>query len=75
MAAFWIILTGILLAASSGILGSFLILRKMAMIGDAISHAVLPGIALAYLVSGLGTSYFLLLGAAKWPSQPAGHRS
>jgi manganese/zinc/iron transport system permease protein len=64
MAAFWIILTGILLAASSGILGSFLILRKMAMIGDAISHAVLPGIALAYLVSGLGTSYFLLLGAA-----------
>lgn len=64
MAAFWIILTGILLAASSGILGSFLILRKMAMIGDAISHAVLPGIALAYLVSGLGSNYLLLIGAA-----------
>lgn len=64
MAAFWIILTGTLLAASSGILGSFLILRKMAMIGDAISHAVLPGIALAYLVSGFGTDYLLLLGAA-----------
>jgi len=64
MTAFWIILTGALLAASSGILGSFLLLRKMAMIGDAISHAVLPGIALAYLVSGLGTNYFLLIGAA-----------
>jgi manganese/zinc/iron transport system permease protein len=64
MAAFWIILTGTLLAASSGILGSFLILRKMAMIGDAISHAVLPGIALAYLVSGFGTDYLLLFGAA-----------
>jgi len=64
MTAFWIILTGALLAASSGILGSFLILRKMAMIGDAISHAVLPGIALAYLVSGFGSNYFLLIGAA-----------
>ena len=64
MAAFWIKLTGILLSASSGILGSFLILRKMAMIGDAISHAVLPGIALAYLVSGLGSNYLLLIGAA-----------
>lgn len=64
MAAFWIILAGTLLAASSGILGSFLILRKMAMIGDAISHAVLPGIALAYLISGFGTNYLLLVGAA-----------
>jgi manganese/zinc/iron transport system permease protein len=64
MTAFWIILTGALLAASSGILGSFLLLRKMAMIGDAISHAVLPGIALAYLIAGFGTDYFLLLGAA-----------
>lgn len=64
MAAFWIIITGILLAASSGILGSFLVLRKMAMIGDAISHAVLPGIALAYLISGFDQNYFLILGAA-----------
>lgn len=64
MTAFWIIITGILLAASSGILGSFLVLRKMAMVGDAISHAVLPGIALAYLVSGLDQNYFLILGAA-----------
>lgn len=64
MTAFWIILTGALLAASSGIVGSFLVLRKMAMIGDAISHAVLPGIALAYLVSGFGSNYFLLVGAA-----------
>ncbi len=64
MTAFWIIFTGALLAASSGILGSFLLLRKMAMIGDAISHAVLPGIALAYLVAGFDTNYFLLIGAA-----------
>jgi len=34
------------------------------MIGDAISHAVLPGIALAYLISGFGANYLLLVGAA-----------
>ena len=48
MEAFWIILTGSFVALSCGLLGVFLILRKMAMVGDAISHAVLPGIVLAY---------------------------
>lgn len=52
MNAFWIILAGSLVAASSAILGSFLLLRKMSMIGDAISHAVLPGIVIAFLISG-----------------------
>lgn len=52
MDAFWIILAGSLVAASSAILGSFLLLRKMSMIGDAISHAVLPGIVIAFLISG-----------------------
>jgi hypothetical protein len=37
-------LTGSVIAITCGLLGSFLILRKMAMVGDAISHAVLPGI-------------------------------
>ena len=64
MTAFWIIVTGILIASSTGLLGSFLILRKMAMIGDAISHAVLPGIAIAYLISGYGNNIYLLIGAA-----------
>jgi manganese/zinc/iron transport system permease protein len=61
--AFWIILTGILVVASTGTLGSFLVLRKMTMIGDAISHAVLPGIVLAYLFSGSKNSIYMLLGA------------
>ena len=52
MEAFWIILTGSLIAISCGLLGCYLVLRKMAMVGDAISHAVLPGIVLAYLFSG-----------------------
>lgn len=46
---------GILVAALSGtccsILGCFLVLRRMSLLGDAISHAALPGIAMAYLFS------------------------
>lgn len=62
--AFWIILTGSLVAAACSLLGSFLILRKMAMVGDAISHAVLPGIVFAYLISGSRASFPMLVGAA-----------
>jgi manganese/zinc/iron transport system permease protein len=64
MDAFWIITTGFLVAASCGLLGCFLVLRKMAMIGDAISHAVLPGIVLAFLLSGSRETLPMLLGAA-----------
>ena len=49
--AFWIILIGALAAGSCALVGSFLVLRRMAMLGDAISHAVLPGIAIAFLLS------------------------
>ncbi|MGN8769575.1 metal ABC transporter permease [Paenibacillus barengoltzii] len=64
MADFWIILTGTLVAATCGILGCFLVLRKMAMVGDAISHSVLPGIAIAFLVSSSRDSLLMLIGAA-----------
>src|SRR5690554_6833283 len=60
---FWIILTGVLVALNCGLLGCFLILRKMAMIGDAISHAVLPGIVLAFLFTGSRDSVTMLIGA------------
>ncbi|MFD1178167.1 metal ABC transporter permease [Paenibacillus puldeungensis] len=64
MADFWIILTGTLVAATCGVLGCFLVLRKMAMVGDAISHSVLPGIAIAFLIGGSRDSMLMLLGAA-----------
>ncbi|MBB6632981.1 metal ABC transporter permease [Cohnella thailandensis] len=64
MSGFWIVLTGALVASCCAILGCFLILRRMALIGDAISHAVLPGIAIAFLMSGTRDSIFMLLGAA-----------
>jgi len=58
-----ILATGILVAVSCAIVGSFLMLRKMAMIGDAISHAVLPGIVVAFLMSGSRDSLWMLLAA------------
>ncbi|MEQ8909746.1 MAG: metal ABC transporter permease [Vicingaceae bacterium] len=64
MEAFWIILSGSLIAISCGLLGAYLVLRKMAMVGDAISHAVLPGIVLAYLISGSRETLPMLIGAA-----------
>ncbi len=62
--AFWIILTGTLIAAGGGLLGTFLLLRRMAMVGDAIAHAVLPGIVIAFLVAGSRESVVVVPAAA-----------
>lgn len=51
------------LGAICGMLGSFAVLRKQSLLGDAISHAALPGIALAFLITGAKDSNILLLGA------------
>lgn len=58
-----ILLTGSLVAASCALVGSFLVLRKMALLGDAISHAVLPGIVLAFLLTGERSALPMVLGA------------
>ncbi|WP_452231168.1 MULTISPECIES: metal ABC transporter permease [unclassified Lacinutrix] len=52
-----------LLGAVTGMLGSFAVLRKQSLLGDAISHAALPGIAIAFLITGAKDSNTLLLGA------------
>jgi manganese/zinc/iron transport system permease protein len=52
------------LGATSGALGSFAVLRKQSLLGDAISHAALPGIALAFLLTGSKAPLVLVLGAA-----------
>ncbi len=51
------------LGAICGMLGSFAVLRKESLLGDAISHAALPGIAIAFLITGAKDSNVLLLGA------------
>ncbi|MCK0123081.1 metal ABC transporter permease [Gelidibacter sp. F2691] len=52
-----------ILGAVTGMLGSFAVLRKQSLLGDAISHAALPGIALAFLITGAKDSNTLLIGA------------
>ena len=47
----WIGLMGFLITAACGLIGNYLILRRMALVGDAISHSVLPGLAIAFLFS------------------------
>lgn len=57
-------LTAILIGSSCSLLGSFLILRKSVMIGDAISHSVLPGIVLAFIFTEERAALPILIGAA-----------
>lgn len=64
MDAFWIIFTGLLIAFSGALLGAWLMVRRQSMMTDAISHAVLPGIVLAYLFLNERNSVMMLLAAA-----------
>lgn len=57
-------LIGVCVAIACALPGNFLLLRRQALIGDAISHVVLPGIVVAFLVTGLVASVPMLLGAA-----------
>lgn len=57
-------LGAVALGVVSGALGTFALLRRQALVGDAISHAALPGVVLAYVVLGTKASLALMLGAA-----------
>jgi|SRR5699024_2699690 len=48
-------ITSIVVGIICGVIGSFIVLRGLALMGDAISHAILPGVALSYI---LGINYF-----------------
>ncbi len=52
-----------ILGLVGGVLGSFAVLRRQSLLGDALSHAALPGICLAYMLTGTRTSLVLLIGA------------
>jgi len=53
-----------LLGVVSGVLGCFAVLRRQGLIGDALAHAALPGICIAYLLTGTKAPLVLMLGAA-----------
>lgn len=48
----WILLIGALAALCCSQVGVFLVLRRQAMLGDAVSHAILPGLVLGFLIAG-----------------------
>ncbi|GGG01042.1 metal ABC transporter permease [Pontibacter amylolyticus] len=59
----YVTLGSVLLAASSAVVGCFTLLRKRALVGDAVAHAVLPGVCLAFILSGTKNPFILLIGA------------
>lgn len=60
---YWVIATAICCNVSCALLGCFLVLRRMSLLGDAISHGILPGLALAFLWTGSRAPMGMLLGA------------
>ena len=59
----WIFLMGFFVATACGLVGNFLILRRMALVGDAISHSILPGLVVAFLLARSRNSGVMFLGA------------
>ena len=59
----WVALMGFLVAAACGLVGTYLILRRMALVGDAISHSVLPGLAIGFLLANSRGSGVMFVGA------------
>ena len=58
---------GAVLGLVSGVLGSFAVLRRESLMGDALSHAALPGIAIAFLIAGRDLGWLLVgAGIASW---------
>ena len=76
----------VLACVSCALVGNFLVLRRQSMLGDAISHAILPGIVVGFLVTGTRAGLPVILGAlaaavlagvlieAGAPAGPAGWR-
>jgi len=59
----YVVIGSVLLTASSAIVGSFTFLKKKALVGDAVAHAVLPGVCLSFLLYGEKNPLVLIVGA------------
>jgi manganese/zinc/iron transport system permease protein len=53
----------VFLSMSASVVGTFAFLRKRALVGDAVAHAILPGIAIAFMLSGTKNPIVLMMGA------------
>ncbi len=59
----WTVVVGVLANCACALLGCFLVLRRMSLLGDAISHAILPGLALSFILTGSRDALPMLAGA------------
>lgn len=59
-----VVIGSILLGIGSAAIGCFALLRKRALVGDAVAHAALPGVAIAFMLTGTKNTFALLIGAA-----------
>lgn len=59
----WIVITGVLICMACALPGAFLMLNRQSMLGDGISHAVLPGLAIAFLLTNSRDILPMVIGA------------
>jgi manganese/zinc/iron transport system permease protein len=59
----WILAVAVMTNVACGVIGCYLVLRRMSLMGDAISHAVLPGLVIAFLFTGSLNIGGMLVGA------------
>ncbi|XID95803.1 metal ABC transporter permease [Paenibacillaceae bacterium WGS1546] len=59
----WILIGSMLLGISTGVVGTFAYLRKQSLIGDTLAHAALPGICIAFMLTGVRSVGLFMLGA------------
>lgn len=59
----WVTLATILICTNAALIGTFAFLRKRALAGDAVSHAILPGICLSFMLTESKNAFVLLVGA------------
>ncbi|RFA35591.1 manganese ABC transporter [Virgibacillus dokdonensis] len=60
----WVLIGSLLLGFASGVIGSFVLLKKQSLISDAMAHAALPGVCIVYILFQTKTVPYLLTGAA-----------
>ena len=60
----YVALATLLLGGVSGAVGSFNFLRKKTLVGETVAHSMLPGVLIAFLLSGVKNPYVLITGAA-----------
>jgi manganese/zinc/iron transport system permease protein len=59
----WIVLMGFFVTAACGLVGNYLLLRRMALVGDAISHSILPGLVVAFIIFKTTATWVAFSGA------------